>query len=65
MIVYSPSAAESPALGQISNTVTHQTAIMSYNNAFILTLVVFFCTLPAVLLLNPPKPGVAAGGDMY
>jgi DHA2 family multidrug resistance protein len=59
---YSPSAAESLALGQISSTVSRQAATMSYNNAFILILVVFFCTLPAILLLRPPKPGAAAGG---
>jgi DHA2 family multidrug resistance protein len=63
---YSPSAAEALALGQISNTVTRQAMTMSYNNAFILILIVFFCTLPAVLLLRPPKPGAAAGGgDMH
>ena len=63
---YAPSMAQGIALGQISGIVTRQAATMAYNNAFILIMVVFLCTLPAVFLLRPPKPGAAAGGaDMH
>ncbi|MBC8102134.1 MAG: DHA2 family efflux MFS transporter permease subunit [Cytophagales bacterium] len=62
---YSPAAAQNLALGQLNATVTRQAATMSYNDAFLMILIAFLLTLPAVFLLRPPKPGAAAGGDAH
>lgn len=57
---YAPAVAQQVAFAQLNGTVTRQAATMSYNDAFLLILVVFVTTSPAVFLLRPPKGNAAA-----
>jgi DHA2 family multidrug resistance protein len=57
---YAPVVAQSVALGELNGIVSRQAATESYNDAFLLILLVFVCTSPAVLLLRPPKGKSAA-----
>jgi DHA2 family multidrug resistance protein len=54
---YSQTDAQSTALASVSNTVTNQATMMAYNNCWILILLVFVVTSPAILLLRKPRPG--------
>jgi DHA2 family multidrug resistance protein len=55
---YPPAIARSAALGELNGAVTRQAATMSYNNAFLLILLTFAVTAPAVFLLRTPKKPV-------
>ena len=46
---------ESAALGVLGAELMRQATVMSYNDAFLLVLVVNIVSLPAVLLLRKPK----------
>jgi MFS transporter, DHA2 family, multidrug resistance protein len=56
---YSQTNAQSAALAAVSNTLTNQATMMAYNNCWILILLVFVVTSPAILLLRKPRPGAA------
>ncbi len=57
--------AQKAALHALDGTITAQSAVMSYNDAFLLLGVTFLFAIPAVFLLRPVKkapPGGAGGG---
>jgi MFS transporter, DHA2 family, multidrug resistance protein len=47
--------AQAAAIGQVEQILMRQATMMSYNDAWLLILTVFFCCAPAVLLLRKPK----------
>ncbi|PZW39267.1 DHA2 family multidrug resistance protein [Humitalea rosea] len=54
--------AESAALRKLSDVVTQQALILSYNDVLILMAGLFFAAAPLVLLLKTPRPGGGGGG---
>jgi MFS transporter, DHA2 family, multidrug resistance protein len=61
---YTTLAAQRAALMQLDQTVTRQASMLSYNDAWMMILLVFVCASPAILVLR--KPGRAgAGGGMH
>jgi DHA2 family multidrug resistance protein len=54
---YSQTDAQGAALASVSNTLTNQATMMAYNNCWILILLVFVITSPAILLLRKPRRG--------
>ena len=52
---YAPSVAQNVAYAQLNNAVGRQASTMSFNNAFIMILLTFLVTAPAVLLLKTKK----------
>jgi DHA2 family multidrug resistance protein len=61
---YSPDAARQGALAILDQQVTRQSAMLSYNDAWILLLLTFLIVSPAILLLRRPK-GRAAAVDAH
>jgi DHA2 family multidrug resistance protein len=61
---YSPEAARRGALAILDQQVTRQSAILSYNDAWILLLLTFLIVSPAILLLRRPR-GRAAAVDAH
>ncbi len=57
----SPAVAQNGWLGVLNGTVSKQAATMSYNDGFLLILVVFLFTAPAIFLLRPNKTGGGGG----
>jgi len=57
---YSAAAAKQAALGVIDRTVTVQAQTSSYNDSFLMILVFFFITSPAIFLLKKPKAAPVA-----
>jgi MFS transporter, DHA2 family, multidrug resistance protein len=57
---YSPDAARRGALAILDQQVTRQSAMLSYNDAWILLLLTFLIVSPAILLLRRPKGRSAA-----
>ena len=57
----SPAIAQNGWLGVLNGTVSKQAATMSYNDGFLLILVVFLFTAPAIFLLRPNKTGGGGG----
>ena len=56
---YSPADAQTGALGLIQQTLTQQVAAMSYNDAFLMLMLISAAMVPTLLLLKKPKPGAA------
>jgi DHA2 family multidrug resistance protein len=56
---YPPAVAKGAALGSLNRLVTAQAATMSYNDGFLLILLCFAVTAPAILLLRSPKRAAA------
>jgi len=54
---YSPVDAQHGALALIEQTLTRQAAAMSYNDCFLLLMVISAAMVPTLLLLRKPKPG--------
>jgi len=61
---YSPDAAHRGALAILDQQVTRQSAMLSYNDAWILLLLTFLIVSPAILLLRRPR-GRAAPVDAH
>ena len=61
---FSPEAARRGALAILDQQVTRQSAMLSYNDAWILLLLTFLIVSPAILLLRRPK-GRAAAVDAH
>jgi DHA2 family multidrug resistance protein len=57
---YAPVVAHKAAYGILDMTVTRQSFAMSYNDGFLLTLLVFAACVPAILILR--RPGAARAG---
>jgi len=59
---YSPAMAQQGAIGLLDGTVTRQSLAMSYNDGFLLILLVFAACAPAILILRKPaaRPGPPA-----
>ena len=63
---YSPAQAQAAAYGSLNQTIMRQAATMSYNDAFLMILIVFLCTSPAILLLRKSQGGGAgAAADAH
>jgi MFS transporter, DHA2 family, multidrug resistance protein len=60
----SSTAAQSAAYAQINGAVMRQATMLSYNDSWLLILLTFVCTAPAVLLLRKPR-GPAAAVDAH
>ena len=58
---YGHAQAQAVAYRVLNLTVNRQAATMSYNDAFLMILIVFCGTAPAILLLRKPKSGPPAG----
>ena len=58
---FSYDAARRAAVGALDNIVTRQSAMMAYNDAWLLILLVFVFASPAILLLRRPRGGAGAG----
>jgi DHA2 family multidrug resistance protein len=56
--------AQRAALAQINGMVMRQAAMLAYNDAWMLILITFACTSPAILLLRKPR-GAAPVGDAH
>ena len=56
---HSPADAHAGALGLIEGILTRQVIAMSFNNAFVLLMIISAAMLPTLLLLNKPKAGAA------
>jgi DHA2 family multidrug resistance protein len=56
--------AQAGAIGQIEQMVMRQASMQSYNDAWLLILIVFFVCSPAILLIRKPKGG-AAPAEMH
>jgi DHA2 family multidrug resistance protein len=52
--------AQRGALALIDRTVGQQASMMSYNDCWLLILITFACTTPAILLIRRPRPGSGA-----
>jgi DHA2 family multidrug resistance protein len=57
--------AQAAAVGQIEQLLMRQATMLSYNDAWLLILTVFFCCSPAVLLLRKPKPATGPAVDAH
>jgi DHA2 family multidrug resistance protein len=53
---YSPAQAQQAAYGLLDGDVMRQALTMSYNDGFLLILLIFGACLPAILILRRPKP---------
>jgi len=62
---YSPPAARQGALGILDMTVSRQALAMSYNDGFLLILLVFAACAPAILILRRPKKAAAPPSDAH
>jgi DHA2 family multidrug resistance protein len=62
---YSPTDAKSGALGLIDQTLTSQVSAMSFNDTFLILMLISIAMLPALLLLKKPKPGTSAPVAMH
>lgn len=60
-----PDAAQHAALLQINQLVMRQATLLSYNDAWMLILIAFACTAPAIFLLRKPRGGPAASAEMH
>jgi len=56
-----PSLAPHAALGALYQTVMRQATMLAYNDCWMLILLTFLCTAPAILLLRKPRGAPAAG----
>jgi DHA2 family multidrug resistance protein len=57
--------AQRAALAQINGLVMRQAAMLAYNDSWMLILICFLCTAPAILLLRKPRGKPAGGGEMH
>ncbi len=62
---YSQSQAPTVALGLMNQTVQRQAMTKAYDDAFLMILIVFVVTAPAILILRRPKPRAAAVVDAH
>jgi len=53
---YAPNAAHQAAYSLLDQTVTRQSFAMSYNDGFLMILLVFLACAPAILILRRPRP---------
>jgi DHA2 family multidrug resistance protein len=58
---FSYDAARRAAVGALDNIVSRQAAMMAYNDAWLLILLIFVIVSPAILLLRRPRGGAGAG----
>lgn len=56
---FSPDRAQKAAYDVLDLTIQRQALTMSYNDGFLLILVIFVCTVPAVFILRRPKKSAA------
>ncbi len=54
-----PDAAQRAALAQVERILTRQATMLAYNDAWMLILIAFACTAPAIFLLRRPKRAAA------
>ncbi len=52
-------AAQGAAIGTVDRTVMRQATMLAYNNSWMLLLVAFIATAPAILLIRKPRSGAA------
>ena len=52
-------AAQSAALGTIDRTLMRQATMLAYNNSWMMLLLTFVCTAPAILLIRKPRAAAA------
>jgi MFS transporter, DHA2 family, multidrug resistance protein len=57
--------AQRAALAQINGLLIRQAMMLAYNDSWMLILICFLCTTPAILLLRKPRGKPAAGGEMH
>ena len=62
---HSAADAHQGALGLLDQILTQQVAAMSYNNSFLMLMLISAAMVPTLLLLNKPKPGAAAPSAMH
>ena len=62
---YSPAIAPQVANGLLNATINRQAATQAYNDAFLVIMIAFLVTAPAVLLLRKPKGSGGGGGDAH
>ena len=62
---YSVADAQNGALGLIDQTLMRQVAAMSFNDSFLLLMLISVAMVPTLLLLRKPKPGAAPPPAMH
>jgi len=62
---YTPAVAQKAAMGMLDQTVTRQALAMSYNDGFLLILLVFAACAPAILILRRPQRPAAPPADAH
>ncbi len=62
---YGPEAAKQAAYGVLNQQVMVHARTSSYNDCYIMILIAFICTAPAIFLLNKPKGKPAAAVDAH
>lgn len=62
---YTPAQAQAGWLGMLNQQVQRQAAVMSFNDAFLMILMTFMLSAPAILLLKRPNKPAAPGADAH
>jgi DHA2 family multidrug resistance protein len=62
---YSPDQAQKAAYAALDLSVQKQALTMSYGDGFLLILLIFACTVPAVFILRKPKARAGAPADAH
>ena len=62
---YSHPQAQAAVYGSLNGTLMRQATTMSYNDAFLMILIVFVCTSPAILLLRKSGGAPAAAAEAH
>ncbi|HEU4753464.1 MAG TPA: DHA2 family efflux MFS transporter permease subunit, partial [Armatimonadota bacterium] len=57
--------AQKAALALIERTLMHQATMLAYNDSWMLILITFLCTAPAILLLRKPQGPPSAAAEMH
>jgi DHA2 family multidrug resistance protein len=60
-----PAVAQQGALALLDGQVTRQAAMLSYNDAWLLLLMTFVVTAPAILMLRKPRPQVGPAPEAH